>query len=216
MSIPDFAFVFRGLEDDVLHASSRPALVRDQEGSPDVAFAVRLVAGDASAFDELFRHYFPSLVAYVRRFVDSADTAEDLAQDALIQLWEIRATVRPGVSLVPLLRTIVRRAALKQLRHLRVVRDTYDMVMTGDEDARGPRADAALDTDDVMRAVRAAVMTLPPRIRLVATMRWLDELGRQEIATELGVSVRTVDAQLYQAAVKIRAALRPYQQNGAG
>jgi RNA polymerase sigma-70 factor, ECF subfamily len=230
MALPNLSFLFRSMDGDDDSRSSREGSHRRNRKSgadrhaggddaAEIALATRILASDTSAFDEVFHRYFPPLVTYVRRFVDSADVAEDLVQDALIHLWEMRETVRPNASIVPLLRTIVRRAALKRLRHLRTAERVHELLAASGEasDVLSSTPPTGLVTPltgthrDVVYAVRQALAALPPRTRLVAVMHWLDGLGRRDIATELGVSVRTVDAQLYQAAGKIRVVLQPYR-----
>ena len=49
----------------------------------------RLRNGEAKAFDALFRKYYPLLCAYGKRFI-STENAEEIAQDALLWLWEHR------------------------------------------------------------------------------------------------------------------------------
>jgi len=231
MALPNLSFLFRSLDGDDdarddRHGDHRPRRDRSvrevppsertsaEEARAEAQLAAQVRTGAPSAFDEVFHRYFASLVSYVRRFVDSTDVAEDIAQDALIHLWNMRESVHPNVSLAPLLRTMVRRAALNRLRDMHTADRVQEFLLSsGDASdvlSSTPVPQSGVEHDDIVRVVRTALMTLPPRTRLVATMHWLDELGRQEIALELSVSVRTIDAQLYQAAAKIRRVLRPY------
>jgi len=234
MAIPNLTLLFQSMDGDdsreVRHRDRRrgrehsgrkgespadlSAAETHAEARAEILLAAQLHAGVPSAFDDVFHRHFESLVRYVRRFVDSTDVAEDLAQDALIRLWQMRASVYPDRSLVPLLRTIVRRDALDRIRDLRTADRVRDF-LTAAVDANDmvssiPMPHTMAEREEVARLVRTALGTLPPRTRLVATMYWLDELGRREIARELGVSVRTVDNQVYRAAEKIHRALQPY------
>lgn len=217
MEFPALTLLFGHLDSD---GAVRPSSGDPEVRARDVALAARLASGDERAFDEVFRYHFGRLTSYVRRFVDSSDVAEDLAQDALVQLWERRASVRPYAPLAPLLRTIARRAALNRQRHARLVTKIHDGHRDIGETPGGVASHAdserRVTQAEIAQLVQDALHTLSPRVRLVAVMRWMDELGRQDIAAELGVSVRTVDAQLYQAAARIRAVLTPYLLSGRG
>ena len=53
----------------------------------DTVLLDRLRSGDSQAFDVLFRRYYPLLCAYGNRFV-CLESAEEIAQDVLLWLWE--------------------------------------------------------------------------------------------------------------------------------
>jgi RNA polymerase sigma factor (sigma-70 family) len=77
-----------------------------------------------------------------------------------------------------------------------------------------PDALANLEHQELSTLIAAAVATLSPRVRAVATLRWYERLSRTEAADLLGVSVRTVDAQLAKAASAVRAYLRSHGVSG--
>lgn len=47
----------------------------------------RLSRGDAAAFEEFYRQWGPKVRSFLRHYVGSSQAAEDIAQDAFMQLW---------------------------------------------------------------------------------------------------------------------------------
>ena len=52
----------------------------------------RLSAGNEDAFGELFGRYYPRVCAFVGCIVKEESTAEDIAQDIFLKIWERRST----------------------------------------------------------------------------------------------------------------------------
>lgn len=86
---------------------------------PDIFLLNRLKKGDAKAFDTLFRKYYPLLCAYGRRFV-CVESAEEIAQDTLLWLWEHREEEIIQRSLVKYLLKMVYRRALNRIEQEQV------------------------------------------------------------------------------------------------
>jgi len=187
----------------------------------DASLIARLRCGDRSAEETIFLTHYAALVGYARRFTPSVELAEEAAQDSLVRFLGHQRQLSPNLaeeiphSIPALLRTIVRRHILDQWKHDRRVRRAHEGASAIGTPLGSAHSlelpDIMVERTEVARAIRDAFDALPPRTRLVAMMRWSDGLGRQAIAAELGTSVRTVDAQLYQAADRIRSALRHFR-----
>jgi len=217
--------LFRDANDDASLVRAVPRVRRsasETDTERDVALVARLQRGDRSAEETIFLLHYAELVRYARRFASSMDAAEDLAQDALVRFLEQQRETSKSADLVELpralpavLRTIVRRQALDRWKHDRRAQRAHDEAWSQGVPLGSAThialPDVVVEREEVALAIRAAFETLPPRTRLVATMRWSDGLGRQAIAAELDVSVRTVDAQLYQAADHIRRILERFR-----
>ena len=189
------------------------------DASRDAGLIARVRGGDPNATEELFRAYYPALVHYARRFSASLDAAEDLAQDTFVQFFEQQRNAAPTSelprSVAAMLRTMVRRRAINEWKHVQRIGRVHEAARADEYPLGAGDAvelpDIAVERAEIVAAVRRAFEALPPRARLIATMRWGDGLGRQEIAAELRVSVRTVDAQLYLVAGRIRESLEPFR-----
>lgn len=154
----------------------------------------RVRAGNDAAYDEVFRSWYPTLVRVAMALVRDSDAAEEVAQDVMHELWRRRETLDPAASLRAYLLRSVRNRALNHLRHLRVRRESeaevellYDEPLT---------ADQPIVARELAQAVQAAFEELPPRCREVFELSRIRGLKYAEIAEALGISQKTVEAQM--------------------
>jgi RNA polymerase sigma-70 factor, ECF subfamily len=151
-------------------------------------------AGDEGAYDTVFRTWYPVLVRVAAALLREVDAAEEVAQDVMHELWRRRHVLDTSVSLRGYLLRSVRNRALNHLRHLRVRRETesevealYDTPLT---------ADQPIAARELSVAIQIALRELPPRCREVFELSRADGLKYAEIAETLGISQKTVEAQM--------------------
>jgi RNA polymerase sigma-70 factor (ECF subfamily) len=101
---------------------------------------------------------------------------------------------------------------LNQLRHAAVERDAEPYV--GSAPAAAPRPDAGVVEEEMDAALRRAVADLPERCREVFELSRVHGLRYAEIAQTLGVSVKTVEAQMGKALRQLRDRLAPWLPDG--
>ena len=68
------------------------------EFSDDSQILEALKNGDESAFEQLFKRFYPRLRSYAIRFTKDDDLTRDLIQDCFVRLWEKR-TLLASISL---------------------------------------------------------------------------------------------------------------------
>lgn len=166
----------------------------------DEALMDRYCAGDAVAFEELFRRYSRRLTRFVTPYVGPTQ-AEDTAQQVFLKMHHARSTFRAGARVAPWLFTIGKNLALDHLRsaaHRKELKDGEDIVVK--VDARDP--DPSLDA-----AVRSAVSALPADQRDVVTLHWFGGLTFPEVAVVVGASHEAVRARAHRAYGVLRAQL---------
>jgi RNA polymerase sigma-70 factor (ECF subfamily) len=73
---------------------------------------------------------------------------------------------------------------------------------------RGFNADEAVNTNDLATLLHEAIDQLPERRREILRLRW-QQLSYAEIASTLGISVKTVEAQVTRAFQTLREFLEP-------
>jgi RNA polymerase sigma-70 factor (ECF subfamily) len=161
----------------------------------DRALLERIRAGDNDAFDAVFRANYASLVGTAERMLQRRDVAEEIVQDVLLELWRRRETLVVEDSLRGYLFRATRNRALNHLRHGAIERRA-EPELSAEHEERGATAHAALVEEEIGVAVKRAVAELPPRCREVFELSRVEGLKYAEIAAALGISVKTVEAQM--------------------
>ena len=172
----------------------------------------RIRQGDQGAFDALFRAHYAALVRHADGMLRRRDVAEELVQDVMLELWRRRETLVVDDSVRAYLFRATRNRALNHLRHEAIVRRS-EPELAADPDTR-PGAETVLVDEEIDVAVRRAVAELPDRCREVFELSRMRGLKYSEIASSLGISVKTVEAQMGKALRLLRERLAPWLDDG--
>lgn len=165
-------------------------------------------SGDEGAYDAVFREWYPALVRLAASLVRDGDAAEEVAQDVMHELWRRRTLLEPDVSIRAYLLRSVRNRALNHLRHKRVRRESeHDVEALYHEPVA---SDQPIVARELAEAVQLAFNDLPPRCREVFELSRVHGLKYAEIATALGISQKTVEAQVGKALRVMRERLTPW------
>lgn len=173
---------------------------------PDITLSRRVFSGDRKAFEELYKAYFMRLLAYVRRFTESEEDAEDVVQHGFMKLWETvqrrleeHKPIREQDSIQDLLFIIVRNTTLNYLRDHAALAERI-IQMNADEFREELYVTSVMTSPDedtiykeLCACVNALVMRMPARRREIFVLSRDSQLKNQEIADRLGISVKAVE-----------------------
>jgi RNA polymerase sigma-70 factor (ECF subfamily) len=149
-------------------------------------------AGDAAAFERLFRMYFAAMLRFAISFVADADIAEDIVQEVFGRIWVQRDIWQPSTDVLSYLLAAVRNRALDivtteqrraTLARLHIVpneRSTMGLVTPADRSA---------ELSSQRAVIWGVIHTLPEQRRTVLLLRWRYELEWEEISDIMGISV---------------------------
>ena len=166
---------------------------------PSAQLLARCCRGDKQAFAELVNQQQAFVYNLAYRLMGEAEEARDLAQDALLRVWQMLPSFRGEARFTTWLYRLVVNLGLNRLAHRR--RDRAAPV--GDE--RSFAADPAVDPqrlhDESERKqfIWRQVDALPEKYRLVLTLYYQQERSYVEIAHILQLPLNTVKTHLARA-----------------
>jgi RNA polymerase sigma-70 factor (ECF subfamily) len=165
-------------------------------GPTDGALVLAARAGDASAREALFVRHAGWALGLAQRMLGGSDEADDLVQDAFVRaLSRLDQLVNPQ-AFSSWLSAIVVRTAKRRLRRRRLlVRLGLRSAEPFDPDVLiSPSAPA--DVAAELRAVYAAVSSLPGEERLALVLRRVEGMELSDIAEHMQLSLSTVKRRL--------------------
>jgi len=155
---------------------------------------------EESAFLRLFNGAVRDLRFYLRRTLHQNDDADDVAQEAMLRIWNARETVSLDTAR-PLLFRIASNLAIDRLREQRRWR------FTGIEDAppetEAVPADRALAARQELKIIEAAIAALPDNCRAAFIGSRVEGKKHAEIALAMGISKSMVEKHVAEAAFRL-------------
>jgi RNA polymerase sigma-70 factor (ECF subfamily) len=157
------------------------------------------------AFEQVYRQYAPGVGVYFRRSGFPPADADDLVQETFINVLRSLATFDPGRgTLGTWLAAIARNVARKRWQR-RVDAGVMDAELA--DAALAAPADQAASREE-LSAVGQCVEALPPDLRRLVRLRYVDGLTTRAIAQEAGLPEATVRLRLAEAVGVIETGLR--------
>lgn len=144
------------------------------------------------------------VIAVAKGYRLDADTAEDVAQDALLKLWTIREKINGEKSATALAVTIARHLSIDRLRKVKT--QNIDAAAPADSLFRQP--DAVLENLENERWLEKQLSRLPTKEYAVLHLRQVECKSMEEIASIAGVSVNSVPTMLARARRKLLEEIR--------
>jgi RNA polymerase sigma-70 factor (ECF subfamily) len=159
--------------------------------APDDAVLLAYANGDEEAARVLSLRLVPRVLAQATRMLAYQAEAEDVAQEAMMKLWEIAADWRQGEAQVSTwLYRVVANLCTDRLRKRRGV--SLDQIA----EPTDPQMSATAQMQETSRltALANALAQLPDRQAQAVSLRHLEGLTNPEIAQIMDISVRSVES----------------------
>jgi RNA polymerase sigma factor (sigma-70 family) len=184
-------------------------LLSSPPDNEDVALVRRMTARDQSALECFYRASIGRVYGLALRITRSSTTAEEVAQDVYVQLWNRACSFDPmRGSLLAWTLTICRSRALDALRRL-------DPALLDPDPTE--RLDATVQSggnpQDLLHASRqnaelhAAMQRLSPPQRQLLSLAFFSDLSHSELAAHTGLPLGTVKSNLRRTLLMLREVL---------
>lgn len=159
---------------------------------------------DPDAFGQLYDFYLPRIYGFVQRRVQERSVAEDLTATTFQRALEaLRGGRFRNEAFGGWLYRVAANAVVDHVRAARRVSPEADAEAILGTDGQGDAFAAALDRDELRRALAA----LPDGHRAVLTLRFFDDLDAAEASAVLGCSRATFAVRLHRALAALRGAM---------
>ncbi len=175
----------------------------------DYQLARRVAAGDMQAFEELYGRYHRRLYNLCLRMTNCAAEAEDLTQEAFIQIYHKIGSFRGDSALMTWLYRLTTNQVLMHFRKHSVWRErtTEDGELPEPAPGQSDTTSRTLQAVDRL-ALDSALAQLAPGYRAVFILHDIEGYEHSEIARICGNSVGTSKSQLHKARIKLRELLK--------
>ena len=163
--------------------------------------------GNKDAYNRMFVHFYSPLCEYASQFVSDAD-AEELVQDMMLHVWENREYIAIEKSLKSYLFVSVKNRCYNAIRDRRSRERIHHFLYE-------KLKDQVEDPDYYMLNelainIEKAIEELPEIYRETFKMSRFGEMSNAAIASQLGVSIKTVEYRITQSLKILRVKLKDY------
>jgi len=154
--------------------------------------------------EQLFADWFGKLYAYAFSMLREEAMAEEVVQNVFCRVWEKRDQLQVHTSLKAYLFRSVHHECMDGLRHRKTAKAHRSWLQRSAERVTAGDAAGKVELEDLEKRLREALDGLPEQCRIVFGLSRFGELKYREIADQLGLSVKTVEAQMAKALKRLR------------
>lgn len=162
-----------------------------------------------AVFSKLFHVYHAKLHRYAFTILKDNDTAEDIVQTVFINLWERMDHLQLEDAIGSYLYKSTYNRCLNHIRNDKTREQrTYDAA--GRMHQAVNNAEDRVRTTELSGRIQTVLENLPPQCRLIFVKSRMENKRYATIAMEMGISVKTVEAQMGKALKIFRDKLKNY------
>jgi len=186
-------------------ATERVTSVVDNEHIVRAAF----IASPEKGFETLFRLYYRALCSHAVRFVYTREVAEDIVGEFFYQFWKSGSYATVQHSYRTYLYAAIRHRAFNYLRdELAGSQSAASLDEAGDA-GQDETPQTLIEYDETFQRVEKIIRDLPPQCQRIFLMSRFENRKNQEIADELGLALKTVEAHMARALKQLRRVFLP-------
>jgi len=129
----------RKREMPIQSTAPREERIRVNPPLSDEALMVRLMEGEAAAFDLLYQRYAPRIRTFVYRFIGNRESAEDVTQEIFLKVYRNPRAFDPRKRFLTWIFAVARNASIDHLRLKKL--PTVPLGGRESEDSRAPQVE---------------------------------------------------------------------------
>jgi RNA polymerase sigma-70 factor (ECF subfamily) len=173
----------------------------DKKSVPDEELMLRFKDGEVDCFQELVIRHQRGVINVAFRITGNREEAEEVAQEVFLRIYRAAKGYRPEAKFSTYLYKITLNLSLNQVRRAKVI---FNRLFAGEQRFQpkvetGEVADKlssplqTMEREEVKKAVRKAIRSLPRRQRVAIILSQYQELSYQEISDVMNCSQKAVE-----------------------
>ena len=159
---------------------------------------------DQKALSELFNRYWDKLFVVATHRLNNPEIAEECVQDVFVSLWQRRKDLELKYSIGTYFAVAIKYRVINQMDIHYRAKNKLERAAQAAEPAFAPSADQLLLEKELLSQIEVAVEKLPEKCRIVFRKSREEGKTQKQIASELGVSEKTVEAHMSKALRNLR------------
>ena len=181
-------------------------------GSKEILYKIK--SGEETSFEKVYRYYYPRLIYFANQYLLDADASKNIVQDVFAELWDKRQSLRTDSNLNAWLFTVTKNKSLKSISHIKSQRN-YDNYLKSRQLEVNFKSLSEFDTsnlvfEELQAQIQASIEKLTPACRKVFEMSRFEDKKNKEIAEELNLSIKTIEAHISKALGSLKVDLKNY------
>lgn len=171
--------------------------------SEDTNMADLIQQGDIGSFEALYDKYSSALLSFSYNYIRNRSMVEDVVQDSFLAIWQQRERLPEDVNIQNYLFTIVRNKSIARLREMIKARNKSideltqtDFFLQRKLSSLEDMESSIIDVENIKRTIDDIFESLPPIYQEVFSLSRHQNMSYNDIALELGISVKAVEKRM--------------------
>ena len=174
----------------------------------------KIISGDEPSFESVYRYFYPRLNYFAKQYLLDAEASKNIVQDVFTELWDKRNTLQNDTNLNAWLFTVTKNKSLKTISQLKS-RQNHDNYLKSRQLDVNYKSLSDFDTgnfifEELQTQVQYALEKLTPACRKVFEMSRFEDKKNREIADELNLSIKTIEAHISKALRSLKNDLKDF------
>jgi RNA polymerase sigma-70 factor (family 1) len=177
--------------------------LKKEDFQTETELIASLKRGSVTAFECLFEIYSQKLYRFSYSYLKSETEAEDIVQEVFLKIWQNRSSLKTDTSFQSYLFTIafhaIQKSFNKKAKQQQFRLDLFEMLA-----AENTILEEQLNFETILSKLNQLIEQLPTRRKEIFLKRKKEGKSIQLIASEMGISEKTVENQITEAMHSLR------------
>tara|TARA_R110002051_G_C8580137_1_gene477105 strand:+ start:193 stop:798 length:606 start_codon:yes stop_codon:yes gene_type:complete len=188
---------------------------KQQKNNKENHFFINFKKGEEVAFEYFFHKHYHQIVGFCIQFIYDKQESEGIAQEAFLNLWKHRTSIDKVTGISAFLYTFSKSKCLNVLRHKKIKEKYKSKTLNEKEKNLNITVLDSLTFDsltfkELENLIFDSLDELPTKTKEIFIKKKFDKMKNREIAAEMAISIKTVEAHFSKAIQFLKIKLADY------